>query len=113
MSWESILKIEPYERATAEEFAAEDMEEAREEKGKKRWEEFVESVYMTQEEKKRLPGTEPWRGGKKSPIFYRDYSDLPEDVKQSIDALIEAGKNEPSQRENVINAVMAIWRNFV
>ena len=35
MSWEDILKIEPYERATAEEFAEEDMQADRDEKWRK------------------------------------------------------------------------------
>ena len=38
MNWEDILKIEPYERATAEEFAGEDMGEWRDEKHRKKLE---------------------------------------------------------------------------
>jgi hypothetical protein len=38
MSWEDILKIEPYERATAEEFAEEDMDDWRDEKHRKKLE---------------------------------------------------------------------------
>jgi uncharacterized protein with von Willebrand factor type A (vWA) domain len=38
MSWEDILKIEPYERATAEEFAEEDMDEWRDGKHRKKLE---------------------------------------------------------------------------
>ena len=38
MNWADILKIEPYERATAEEFAGEDMGEWRDEKHRKKLE---------------------------------------------------------------------------
>ena len=38
MSWEDILKIEPYERATAEEFAEEDMGDWRDENHRKKLE---------------------------------------------------------------------------
>jgi hypothetical protein len=40
MSWEDILKIEPYERAVAEEFASKDMQEGKDQEIQRQYEEM-------------------------------------------------------------------------
>jgi hypothetical protein len=103
MTWKDILKIEPYERATAEEFAEEDMGDWRDEKHRKNEEAGIER-YKT--------------GFIHIREWMEDNKDSPDentqDAIRAFGALMEHAATKPTLRtyESVWNSILAHGREF-